>query len=770
LRDRIRTKNKLRWRDVKQLILTNLRSALCASLVLGTSVAAAAGQGGSPGNPAAGTQSAPEEADQGLTEIVVTAQKFAETVNTTPVAVTALGMAALQDAGVNAVKDLTSAVPNLQIHTMGAEDFVGITIRGISNLTYVASGNPAVSTYVDGIYVDQPVGFSNDMYDLERIEALRGPQGTLYGRNATGGNLNIITADPKPDFGAAADVSYGNYNDVAAHAMVNVPVSDTLAVRAAFMSHRNDGYFDTEGTTARNYGAADDFGVRLTSLWKPVAGFTWRLSFDGFQDNGTPGMSIQTGENGRPVNGLSPYKQPTSSDPEPDNNVRSAAVRSRMDFKVTDDLSLTYTAGYQGIRWSYVWATAGQIGAPVTPPIAKLDQTNDAHSQSHELDLNYTTDHVKNVLGATYFNESIGGDVHEDVPLAGFVSRSLNDVVYEKRSWGVFDQATFSVTDALRLTGGARYSHDFQSSLAEQDLECIVNPAPLLGGVSALNPGSPGCFVVPFPYASGSWSHVNWKAGVEYDVNSATLAYASVTTGYKQGGVQTGLPAPLPSTFKPETVTSYEAGTKLRLLDNALNVRLAAFFADYTDLQNSTFEIVSGTPLTVVENAGTSHIYGVEVESEWKATPVDYFSAFFTYLHARYTVFNNGVDPQNPAIDIPSLAGNQLPNAPDESVRLEYHHDFPLPNGAALSPLIASYWQSTSYSDAVNTPIYKIGGYSKTDLQLTYSDPSAHWKVQGYVQNVENHAVRNADFEIFGGVYSDFNPPRLYGIRASYKY
>ena len=172
----------------------------------------------------------------------------------------------------------------------------------------------------------------------------------------------------------------------------------------------------------------------------------------------------------------------------------------------------------------------------------------------------------------------------------------------------------------------------------------------------------------------------------------------------------------------------------------------------------------------MVQNAGTSHIYGVEFESEWKATPADYISAFLTYLHARYTVFNNGVDPQNPSVDIPSLAGNQLPNAPDESIRLEYRHDFPLWNGGALSPLVASYWQSTSYSDAVNTPIYKIGGYSKTDFQLTYSDPSEHWKVQGYVQNIENHAVRNADFEIFGGVYSDFNPPRTYGIRASYKY
>ena len=205
-----------------------------------------------------------------LEEIVVTAQKRAETVNNTPLAVTALGMTQLQDAGVNMVSDLTSAVPNLQIHTVGVTDFVGITIRGVSNLTYYSEGNPAVSTYIDGIYVDPPVGFSNNLHDLERVEVLRGPQGTLYGRNATGGNLNIITANPKPAFDASFDASFGNFNDVMTHAMVNVPVSDTLAVRAAFMGHRDDGYFSTNGTTDQNYGASEDVGLRLTGLWTPT--------------------------------------------------------------------------------------------------------------------------------------------------------------------------------------------------------------------------------------------------------------------------------------------------------------------------------------------------------------------------------------------------------------------------------------------------------------------------------------------------------------------
>src|SRR5882757_3710543 len=252
-----------------------------------------------------------------LQEVVVTAQKRAETVNNTPLAVTALGMTQLQDAGVTTVSELTASVPNLQIHTQGIVDFVGVTIRGVSNLSSIREGNPAVSTYIDGIYVDPPVGFSNDLYDLERVEVLRGPQGTLYGRNATGGNLNIITATPKSAFDANFDVSYGNFNEVTGHAMLNAPVSDTLAVRAATVVHRSDGYFSTQGNTHQNYGAADDAGIRLTGLWTPAERFKWRMSFDGYQSDGTTGASIQTGANGKPANGLSPYHQPAYPDPEP---------------------------------------------------------------------------------------------------------------------------------------------------------------------------------------------------------------------------------------------------------------------------------------------------------------------------------------------------------------------------------------------------------------------------------------------------------------------
>jgi iron complex outermembrane receptor protein len=717
---------------------------------------------------------ASETASSGqLEEVVVTAQKRQETVNNTPLAITALGMTQLQDAGVNTVSELTASVPDLQIHTEGVVDFVGVTIRGVSNLVYLPYGNPAVATYIDGIYVDPPVGFSNDLYDLERVEVLRGPQGTLYGRNATGGNLNVITADPKASFDTNFDVSYGNYNDVMAHAMVNVPVSDTLAVRAAFMEHRNDGYFSTEGTTYRNYGAADDTGARVTGLWTPTASFKWRLSFDGYESNGTPGASIITGANGMPVNGLSPYHQPAYADPEPGNYVQNGAIRSRMDLRLTDSLSLAYISGYQHTLFNYVYGSLGQAGAPATPPGTEAAQQNHATTQGHEVNLNLDTEKLKNVLGGTYFSENVGWKTQNEI--AGENYSSLTDTaLYQrevyKESWGVFDQATWSPMTDLHLTGGVRYSHDRQVQGKYQVLSCAF--APSLEQVQLLTTASPLCApphgIITTPAAGGKWSKVSWKAGADYDVTDAALVYTSVTTGYKQGGVQPGLPAIFPSTYKPEEMTSYEAGTKLRLLDRTLNVRLATFFEDYTNIQQSQLDFVNGLPLILTANAGVAHIYGGELESEWRPTTADYVSGFFTWLHARYSVFENGVDPRTNAL-IPSLAGNQLPNAPDVSVRLEYHHDFSLPNGGTITPMVAPYWQSTSYSQPLNVGVYKIGSYSKTDLQLTYAAPE-HWRVAAYMQNAENRAVRTSDFTLQGRVYSDFNPPRMFGVRVSYQY
>lgn len=708
----------------------------------------------------------PRELDQ----IIVTAQKRTEMLSKAPMAVSALDMSQLQDAGVVNIKDLTSAVPDVQIHTIGLDSFVGINIRGISNYDYSGKSDPAVSTYIDGVYVGLSQGFATELYDLQRVEVLRGPQGTLYGRNATGGNVNVITADPKPSFSAAADVSYGNYNDVQTHGMVNVRLTDELFIRAAFITHRNDGYFDTRGYTARNYGASDDFGGRLTALWTPSGAFKWRLSIDDFISEGTPWASIDTGADGKPLNGLPVYKQPVSSDPEPENYIRSSTIRSRMDWNITDSLTASYVAGYQVLDTHYSWATTGNLSAPATPAWVQYDRGH-GYAHSHELDVNYDSNTLKNVFGGSYYLQegprhstrgifnAIALDEKGDQPSPGI----------RKKAWGIFEQATYSLIDHLRITGGLRYSKESQVVDDSNVFYCSASTYPglTLLGVAALTAASPGCSPSNSPSGSGSWSNVSWKAGIEGDISDRALAYLSVTTGFKSGGLQPNVRPGISTTYRPEEVRNYELGFKTRLFDDSANVRVALFYEDYTDLQ--VFQLVS-TPQgisLVTTNAAKAGIYGTEIEGEWNLSPVDHIRGFVNYLHATYTNYKNTRDPLTNEI-VASLDGNQLPNAPQESIRLQYSHDFTLPNNGTVTPQAAVYWQSFSYLNAFNDSYFRVNPYTKTDLSLTYADPSGRWKLAAYVDNLEDHAVRTGEFT-GAGVYSDFAPPRLFGVRISYQ-
>ncbi len=211
-----------------------------------------------------------EEDGAKLDEIVVTATKRSESLSKVSLAVSAFSQDDLTSAGVVGLADLASAAPNLEIKTLGFASAIQVTIRGITNSDFNPGASPAVATYIDGIYIARPQGLNGDLYDIARVEVLRGPQGTLYGRNATGGNINVVTADPVNSFGSAADVSFGNYNDAQVHGMLNLPITEDLAVRGAFSTHRSDGYFDSEGSISHDYGAADDYAGRLTVMWTPA--------------------------------------------------------------------------------------------------------------------------------------------------------------------------------------------------------------------------------------------------------------------------------------------------------------------------------------------------------------------------------------------------------------------------------------------------------------------------------------------------------------------
>jgi iron complex outermembrane recepter protein len=698
-----------------------------------------------------------------LSEIVVTALKRSEPLSKVPLAVTALSQDQLTAAGVVGLQDLTSAAPSVEMKMVAVDDSLEITIRGITNNDFNPGGSPAVATYVDGIYLARTQGLNGDLFDVDRVEVLRGPQGTLYGRNSTGGNVNVVTADPKSTFGASVDMSYGNYNDVQTRAMVNLPITDDLAIRGSFVTHRSDGYFETAGTTSTNYAAADNYAGRLTALWTPGSNFKWRLAADYSVVGGTPDLEFATGSNGRPLDGLPVYDRPVSSEPEPSNYMRNFMVRSRMEWQLASNFSVTYLAGYEDVSWSDLWALAATSIA--ADNLTEGHRTGGDQSYSQEIDFNFDWNGLKNIFGANYLYESERD--FDDYPaytldLNYRGGTSLGPTATDE-SWGAFDQATYTVVEGLRLTAGVRYSTENKgNSLNGFGQEFCPLSVSINTALSQMY--TPGCsFSLEAP-VRGSWSNTNWKAGVDYDVTDAILAYGSVTTGFKAGGLNIGGNI-TPQAYSPEKVTSYELGLKGHFFDNRVTVYADAFDMDYKDLQVTQ---LSGTA-DITNNAAKAKIYGAELEGEWRITSNDHVNGFLDYLHATYIDYNNAVDELS-GIIYPSLSGNTLPNAPRYSFKLAYSHQFDLPDGSALTPSASVYYQSVSYLREFDLPIDTVQAYTKTSLNMGWTDASRRWNVDGYAYNLENSVVRNGGITAFGLYWSTYDPPRTYGVRVGYKF
>jgi iron complex outermembrane receptor protein len=741
-------------------------------VALGQTVTPAAGQ-----NAQAPADATPQDQTH-LEDIIVTANRRQETLLRAPVAVSALSPVTLQTAGIVGVQDLNSVAPNTEVRTVGVDNGLLFAIRGVTDTEFNDAANPAVATYFDGVYVGRTEGIATMLFDLERIEILRGPQGTLYGRNSTGGNVNILTASPKHSFDASADLSYGNYNDIQARAMINVPVSDTIAIRGAVAYHRNDGYYDTKGTTVNNYGKSDDYAGRVTILWTPTDGFKWRLSVDDFVSHGTPSLDSLTGPDGKPLNGGSPYShafvniQQPYFFTQPSLNVSNLMVRSRMDLTLSKGVTLSYIAGYQHVK--------NQVGTVLEFPLsgqttfAPFFRDTPTKATSQEVDINIDRGRFHNIAGGNYFYQHFysRGDANN---LVGTFFLAHGDALIE--SYGVFDQATFDVTSALKLTGGVRYSHEKDSEQNAQFTFCpetTYNPPnntlqSLLGQQFTL----PGCFItvgaipVNLKDASVSASHVDYRAGLEYSPTENTSAYFTVSSGYKAGGLNLGAPTRADLIYRPENVTNYELGVKTRLLNNRLGINSAFFYTDYKDIQ--TTQLDRSATADVTTNAGGARIYGAELEAQWQISNNDRLSASFNYLHATYTNFANVVD-QLTGTTYTSLRGNRLPFTPRFSGRVEYNHEIPLANGGKIVGTAALYYQTANFLREFNLPIDRVPGYTKSDIQLQYIFPKKTFTVTGYVHNLEDHAIRNGAFPYLGGYLSSYNQPRTYGVRLSYKY
>lgn len=693
-------------------------------------------------------------------EIVVTAQKRSENLSSVPLAVTAVSGEALSAIGAYDTSAIGFLSPNVNFANETSRDAVFITIRGISGTDNRNEADPTTAFHIDGAYVPRLSGANAYFYDLDRVEVLRGPQGTLYGRNSTSGAVNVVSQKPTGELGGHFEILLGNYDRVLTTGAVNLPLmGDRLALRAAFISEDRDGYRDNSPTTVRG-DDADDFAARFHLLAQPTDALKLLFTYETYQRSGVGG-----------VQGLLPF----TGNPRPNAAVtdpRSFPLNTR-GFRNNDTNSFRAQADYDlgGVTATYQFSWRREEresfndldGTAISD--STLGEEFRSSANTHELRLTSNGDRTFDwMIGGFYLDETINSIFNVQIPTAiGAFSRLDFDFIdrdQKNESWAVFGQANLALSERLDLTLGARYTRDDKN---KPDSAQVIR---------RLNAKGPPPLQTIIQNQSADWDKVTWRAALDYTLSDNTLLYGSVSTGYKAGGFNRGASQAI---YDPETVTAYEVGAKTNAFDNRLRLGLSAFYYDYKDLQLAQVETGANNVIeNITRNATSATIWGLEAEGEarfGKSTRIDFALG---YLNAEFDSFPNVLDDLTSAIE--DLSGNKLVNAPSFSGTLGIE-PFTVDLGpGTLKPRVQFHYESNSFLRIQNKDHDRKGGYSRTDARLRYEQTDGHWFAEAYVENIEDDDVVSSVSAgtLIIGVGPSFKgvflAPRTYGMRVGAKF
>jgi iron complex outermembrane receptor protein len=783
-----------------------------------------AGAAGAQAQSAAAPAAAASTPDTALQEVTVTATKRTTTLQSTPLAVTAIGAAELDKAHVQTIADIVHLAPSFQATTEGDHGVITMTLRGIGNDSAKTEyADPEVALFVDGIYAPRAEGAASLLFDMENIEVLRGPQGTLWGRNSTVGAVNMQTAKAEigSNFGNI-ETGLGSYNRFGARGAFNFSLSDTFALRVALVHEQHDGYVDyqkpklpslADQQTSYNqyvadqtasaiaagnavptfkpfqaidpntfvqggpkYNSQDQSAARLSFVWKPIRDVTWHASYEKFLDRGTPNMNLMQ----TPRDGEKFWSALISVAPYLDRNVNT--FRSRVDWNLSDYLGLAYTAGYSDFKGSGNFDQSGGATVPTSftsGATVQEDRTNWSHykNYSHELTLQSQGSHELDwILGAYYAAEDNG--IRFDIPISsGTQQGAINwqgSFIQPKEtvaSEAVFGQATWNIGSALHLTGGARFTWDDRKN------EGGINWGS--GATTPAYPIDPGTNPADVGFGAGhndghyTGHKATWLLRANYDVSKDFLVYGSVSTGYKSGGLQDG-----GLHYGPESLTNYEVGTKNTLWGGAVHFNNSIYYEDFKDFQFSApVTNLDGTHSLATSNAKGATVYGAESELQAKLTKDDLVSVSLAYTHTKIGYLLAGSNDYTlPTCPDPLISkclnveGHRMPHSPTGALQFQYAHTFHFADGAKLEPRVNLHYESASYLS-----VFNLGegdrqkAYHRTDLGLRYQSPKDWW-VDAFVQNVENGRIKTNAQNSFGTWQSQYMAPRTYGVNVGYQF
>lgn len=686
-------------------------------------------------------------------QIVVTAQKVAQPSFKVGASLAAIGADDIRDKGVTDAKSLTDLIPNTQISQGGGSNVV-VNIRGIDNTNTTPLGEPAAAFHIDGVYLGRMSGAGSAFYDIERVEVLRGPQGTLYGRNANAGVVNVITKAPSDKLEGNVAVDVGNLGQKRVDGAFNLPVNDALSLRFAASSNRRDGFSETKTATngfTENRDNINTDSIRLSGLVKISSKTSLSLSYDESTNRGA----------GPNYYDLTSKVIPTQNLVDPNNSLQGRFDDNASGWRA----ELKTDVGFANLNYIYGNRTT-KMNEDYSVGILGLLTDNKVAQETHELRLSSNNNSPLQWVGGLFkFNEKTTDNRLDGIfpvpgPLSGAACGGLAsctgvlqylDNSIASDSTAVFGQVTYSMTNADRLIVGARHTSDEKSRTGQQlfSFDGTFNTA--------------GNFVAPL-YGAGKWERSTYKLGYEKDISPTQMYYAGVATGFKSGGFNDGDTRTSPQlVYKPEEITSYEMGLNGKFFDNALQLTSSVFHYDYTEMQKTG--IVNNSAVTV--NLGKASVNGVEVSARYRLHKSGTVNASLGLLDAKYDSYTspNGTD----------FSGKNLDKSPTLTLNLGYTHNWNLESGARITGYIGTKYSSsynlTDVGTATTAPIvFEQGSFTKSNLSITYADSTDAIDVQFYVKNIENNSQLMGTTSLAGTNYGYMSEPRTFGVRSTFRF
>lgn len=696
--------------------------------------------------PAFAQEMAPDTDSGGLQEIVVTAQKRQENIQKTPISIAALTSSALENKGIHDITDLRAVVPSLQVtpHPNSATT-ARVFIRGVGNNDDQITADPSVAVYLDGVYVARSQGLASDVAEIERIEVLRGPQGSLYGRNATGGAINYISKAPELNsFEVGQSFTYGNLGQLRSRTRVNIPIGDTLAVEFGYLRAQKDGFVKNPGTGVKRWGDQRRDAYRAAAHWRPTETLDLRYTYDRSDIGDTPAFVAAV-----------PYFPNKVKRP----NAGSAFVRDLLRNDVTtqghnltatwdvaDALTLKSITGYRKLHnFSNQDSFTGVVNSkPVTQ--TKFDQYQEQFTQELQAIGKLMDGRLEYVLGAYYFDESA-----DSFDTTRVINRSPSDrtVTIQNKAYAVYSQATLrpAAIEGLYATASLRWSRDARRATRQENT--YPDALPVVVGKEVRG--------------DRSFSNLSPSFVLGYEVSNAVNVYAKYARGYKTGGynIRASSLDRFSEGYGPETLNSYELGIKSSLLDNRLRANLALFQSDYRDIQTNVQVDPLNPAATDVFNAGKARIKGAELDITARPAQALTIGLNYAYLDAEFLQILS-----DKGADITSRYS--YVEAPKHTISTNIEYIFPVTPIGQPSIYIDYYMQSKKNS-ASGDSRYIVGDYGLMNARFSLSDIPigfGHFKASAFAKNITNTTYYVAHYQGYVPA-AIFGEPRTYGLELA---